>query len=115
MNASAMTLQAGEIAVTGTTSAPDQGGTQRDDGFLLRVSTDTSALRGLAALPMIQGGNRVGDSYLSGLASAGNGRYVVAGYAFWPGTYESLYISARLWPDDRIFADEFESGAGQPR
>jgi hypothetical protein len=114
LEAEAMTVQSGEIAVAGTTTAEDQGGLLRTDGFLLRVGAQSSVLRELTALPLIQNGIRVGDSRLSGIANAGNGRYLVAGSAFWPGTYESLYVSARLWPTDRIFADDFEPSTNQP-
>ncbi|MBL0164519.1 MAG: hypothetical protein IPP82_13000 [Xanthomonadales bacterium] len=115
LQATDMALQGGEIAVSGKTTAPDQGGTLRTDGVLLRVGTVGAAQRDLVGLPLIQNGSRVGDSSIYGIASAGNSRYVVSGFASWAGVYNSLYISARLWPADRIFADNFESGTGLPR
>ena len=108
-------MQGGEIAVSGQTTAPDQGGTQRIDGLLLRVGAVGATQKDLVGLPLIQNGNRVGDSSIYGIAGAGNGRYVVSGFAAWSGVFDSLYISARLWPADRIFADDFESSAGLPR
>ena len=115
LDASDMTLQEGELAVSGSTSALDQGGIQRRDGALLRVGANSATQRGLVGLPLLQNGNRVGDSYAYGIANAGSGRYLVSGFGEWPGVFNSLYLSARLWLADRIFANSFEPSGGSSR
>jgi hypothetical protein len=115
LSANAMTLQDGELAVAGTASALDQGGTERTDGMLLTVGANSASLHGIDALPLVQNGARVGDSFPYGVQNAGNGRYLVSGFGEWTGVYGSLYISARLWLADRIFANSFESQGGSSR
>ena len=110
-----MTLQDGELAVAGTTSALDQGETLRTDGVLLRVGANSATLRDLVGLPLLQNGSRVGNSYVYGIANAGAGRYLISGDGEWTGVLESLYLTARLWFADRIFANSFEASGGASR
>ncbi len=98
-----------ELAMAGTMQGPDPGGTVRVDGGLLRVDAVNGNLRGLARLPFEVVGTRIGDGRLRGISHDGMGRYLVTGdLSNVPFGLNSLYVSAAVFPADRIFADGFD-------
>lgn len=107
--ASDITLQGREIAIAGDTAILDQGGQTLVDGSLLRIDAETGGQRGLAALPItFDLGGRAGASRLRGIVNDGGGRYTVSGTGDIMLLYPTLFISARTWPSDTIFSDEFD-------
>ena len=107
--ASDITLQGGEIAIAGDTATLDQGGQTLVDGSLLRIHADTGSQRGLASLPMTFGlGDRAGASRLRGIVGDGGGRYTVSGEGDVMLLYPTLFIAARTWHSDTLFANEFD-------
>ncbi|HNR91306.1 MAG TPA: hypothetical protein PKO41_02665, partial [Dokdonella sp.] len=104
-----------ELAMAGTMQGPDQGGTLRVDGGLLRVDATNGSQRGLARLPFVVVGTPVGDGRLRGISHDRMGRYLVTGdLSNVPFGLGSLYVSAAVAPSDRIFANGFDRSVSLP-
>ncbi|MBN8480434.1 MAG: hypothetical protein J0L88_02465 [Xanthomonadales bacterium] len=98
-----------ELAMAGTMQGPDPGNVVRIDGGLLRVDAVNGSLRDIARLPIGVSGTRLGDARLRGISHDGMGRYLVTGdLSNVPFGFGSLYVSAGVFPADRIFADGFD-------
>jgi hypothetical protein len=104
--ASDIARQGNELAIAGTTEVLDQGGTLRTDGALLRIDVGNGSRRGLDGFALFANGES-GSSRLRGVLPAGMGRYTLSGEGDVSG-FISLYVTTRVEPSDRLYADGFD-------
>jgi hypothetical protein len=106
--ATQLVQQGSELALAGVAVGMDPAGASFSDGLLLRIDAGNGSLRNLSTLPALDpdSGARVGRVGLWGISAYGNGQYMVSGEISSPDV--SAYVTARLQPADRIYADAFD-------